>query len=181
MKLWLVSAFLLVCFCSAMCHGQVLGPAPIIATLHDDASATDFALFTIAAEGAQSAASFTVQCSQTRNRRRKDLFFNPSGGVVSTVRMPDLEAAKFPNPDVKIALDLDGEKTFKLVWERLPSGEYHYRNPGGSSNLIEPLLIMQWMYSTRITRVRVPGLDAVPEFHVPNMITEAYKSPLCGR
>jgi hypothetical protein len=189
-NLFLVATVFL--FLSAASHAQILGPAPATAQGNDAATATDYAVFTISAEPARNPSTFkaapmetsptatlTIQCSEVRKHRKVDLFFDPAAESNMKLRTFDTGAGAIPNPTVKIVLDMDGAKTFKLVWERMPSGEYHYMNPGATSNLLSPLFLMQWMYSTRITRVRVAGLPSVYEFHVSNLITEAYKSPLC--
>jgi hypothetical protein len=186
--LCLVTFFFLAAACSA--SAQVLGPVPATAQGKDDATATEYAVFTIPAEALplkagdpppdpSTAASLTIQCSQVRGHRKIDLFFNPTGGPVTSLRSLDTGPGTIPNPNAKVTLDMDGAKSFKLVWEILPSGEYHYRNPGSSSNLLTPLFLMQWMYSTRITRFRVPGIATVPEFHDSNLVAAAYQSPLC--
>jgi hypothetical protein len=170
-------------------HAQSMGLAPATSHFKDEATGAETDLFTIAADPAKTApdsaadpaalATLTIQCTQVRNHRTMDLFFNPTGGIVTSIRTLDTSSSAIPNPNAKILLDMDGTKKFKLVWERLPSGEYHYRNPGGSSNLLSPLFLLQWMYATRVLRVQVPGDAATPEFHEANLVATAYQSPLC--
>jgi len=175
-------------FAPLSANAQILGPMPSTAQGNDPVTKMDYAIFAIAAETPKGAgasgstappATLTIQCSQARNHRKVDLFFDPAAEINTTLRTFDTASNAVPNPTAKVALDMDGAKTFKLVWERMPGGEYHYLNTGGSGNLLTPLFLMQWMYSTRITRARIAGLPGEAEFHASNLITEAYKSPLC--
>jgi hypothetical protein len=145
-------------------HAQSMGLAPATSHFKDEATGAETDLFTIAADPAKTA---------------PDSAADPAALATLTIRTLDTSSSAIPNPNAKILLDMDGTKKFKLVWERLPSGEYHYRNPGGSSNLLSPLFLLQWMYATRVLRVQVPGDAATPEFHEANLVATAYQSPLC--
>lgn len=186
---WRLQFFAVISICvfiAASAEAQVLGAMPATAQGNDDATGISYAIFAIVAEtskaGAEAEAphgTLTIQCSQARNHRKVDLFFDPAAEIKSTLRTFDTGPGAIPNPTTKVSLDMGGAKTFKLTWERMPGGEYHYMNPGGSSNLASPLFLMQWMYSTRITRISVASLPGTYEFHDSNLITEAYKSALC--
>ena len=163
---------------------QVLGPQPAIHEGKDAATQTDYALFTIPNELTADAkpATLTLQCSRTPGKHRQiDIYLNPDGTPIDSYRPPEASTDTARYPIGKIAMNFDGYKIFKLQWEQLPSGEYHYMNPGGlTSNLEGPIYFMQWMFNTRVTRFQVTKTSPQLEFHDSNLVDGARKHPLCA-
>lgn len=147
---------------------QLARLAPGLFSLHgkDASSGTEYVRLLLLEEAnsspeatPQGSPTFTIECTQLRNRRELHFYVN-FGGVEDVAFAPPFKPTQtelFPPvyPTVAFKMTFEGyirSKPFKRAWEQLPNGNYKYRNPGGDSfNLDGPRYFMQWLNS-------LPGL-----------------------
>jgi hypothetical protein len=172
----------------------------VVLTGHDADTATDFVVFSLAAETHRPQASVedapastappyvTFQCRQTAGKRRIDLFVS-FGAIENRVyhapEKPD-PVTGFPvqHPSVALKMTFVGymtSKPFKGAWAALPNGELQYRAPGSySSNMQEVRYFLPWLASLptlRITDAHDPTKSA--DFQTAALLEQLRGNPLC--
>jgi hypothetical protein len=106
---------------------------------------------------------FTFECRELAGKRSlhwlvrltgsPDFAFQPPPQAPSSGTFP----VEYPNATLKMRFEgYIKSQDFKRQWEILPTGEFHYRNPGmNSSNLDDPRHFLPWLAS-------LPGLRIGP-------------------
>lgn len=137
--------------------------------------------------------TFTIECTQLKNKRTLSLYVNFGG--VADLAFPEpfhpTDTDLFPprNPTLPIALIFEGyikSKPFKRGWEQLPNGNYRYRNPGmGSGNLDDPRFFLDYLHSLPTLHVIAlkpeTGKPAELYFHTVALLAEVDSAALCRR
>ncbi len=135
--------------------------------------------------------TFTIECTQLKNKRMLSLYVN--FGRVADLSFPEpfhpTDTDLFPprNPTLPIALIFEGyikSKPFKRGWEQLPNGNYRYRNPGmGSGNLDDPRFFLDYLHSLPTLHVIAlkpeAGKPGELYFHTATLLGAADNAPLC--
>jgi hypothetical protein len=171
----------------------------VVLTGHDAGTATDFVVFSLAAEthrpqaavedAANTAPPYvTFQCRQTAGKRHIDLFVS-FGAIENRVyhapEKPD-PVTGFPveHPTVALKMTFVGyttSKPFKGAWAALPNSELQYRAPGSySSNMQGVRYFLPWLASLptlRITDAHDPTRSA--DFQTAALLEQLRSNPLC--
>ena len=135
--------------------------------------------------------TFTIECTQHRNKRTLNLYVNFGG--ISDLAFPEpfqpTDSEPFPprNPTLPIAMVFEGyikSKPFKRQWEQLPNGNLRYRNPGmGSGNLDDPRFFLDYLRSLPTLHVIALKPEAGKPnelyFHMAALLAEVNHAQLC--
>lgn len=111
---------------------------------------------------------FTVECWEQSSKRSLHWLVRFDGSPSFDFQPPSTSTASDPNPKPNPSTDLkmrfEGymrSPEFKRQWEKLPTGELRYRNPGlYSSNLDDPRFFLRWL--TSLPNLRVGFLKPAP-------------------
>jgi len=111
---------------------------------------------------------FTMECREKAGKRSLHWLVRFEGSPDFSFQPPDeatsADPMRKPNPTVTLKMRFEGymrSEEFKRQWERLPTGELHYRNSGfGSANLDGPRHFMQWL--TGLPNLRIGYAKPTP-------------------
>ncbi len=134
---------------------------------------------------------FTMECREQRGKRSLHWLVRFDGSADFAFQPPVISTKEDPNPARNPSLDLkmrfEGymkSQEFKRQWERLPTGELHYRNSGfQSANMEDPRYFMRWLTSLPNLRIGylkpIAGQTSELVFATQPLLDAVRKADLC--
>jgi hypothetical protein len=134
---------------------------------------------------------FTMECREQHGKRSLHWLVRFDGSADFAFQRPVVATKEnphpVPNPTLNLKMRFEGymkSQEFKRQWERLPTGELHYRNSGFSSaNMDDPRYFLTWLTSLPNLRVGylkpIPGQTSEVVFPTQPLLDAIKKADLC--